>query len=89
MLPRNKVFGLQLFAGAGRKAHLKVWQAVIPRSGHAHLLGAVFGREFLDRMQISSSQLRPVEFGRRMRLLRFFDAALEPDFVDVSPPVGE
>jgi len=40
---RHEVFRLQFFTGARRETHFEMRQAVVPRAGDVHLLGAVFG----------------------------------------------
>ena len=82
MLPWHEVFRLQLFAGAGCEPHAKVRQALIPRTGNTHLLGAVFRRQFGNRVEVASGELRPEEIWRSVECLSRFDAALDPHFVD-------
>ena len=52
VLARDEVFGLQFFAGAGSEAHAEVREAFIPGAGDAHLLGAIFGGECGDGVEI-------------------------------------
>ena len=90
MLPWHEVFRLQLFPGAGHEPHAKVRQALKPRTGNAHLLGAVFRRQCRNRVQVDGSELRPIKLGARVKFLPFFDAVLDPQFVDaLFLPVGE
>ena len=87
----DEIFGLQFFAGAGRETHFEMREAVVPRSGNAHLLRAIFRGERGDGMKVfcgargAEEIMRPLD-GRLGRV----DSMLEPDFVDaLISPVGE
>jgi hypothetical protein len=75
VLARDEIFGLQLFAGTGREAHAEVREAFVPGAEDAHLLGAVFGGERGDGMEIFGGQLGAEEFGLGVEGLTLFDAA--------------
>src|SRR5882724_3185654 len=88
---RHKIFGLQFFAGAGRETHFEMREAVVPRTGNAHLLGTIFGGECGDGVKIFCGARGAEEILRLLdgRLGRI-DSMLEPDFVDALVlPVGE
>src|ERR1035437_4911443 len=76
---RHAVFRLQFFAGARREAHAEVRQAVVPRAGDAHLLRAVRGREFGDRVQVPRRQFSSEKLRRRVESSLISNATLDPD----------
>src|ERR1017187_3814291 len=82
MLPWHEVLGLEFFARTRRKSHAKVRQALVPGTRHAHLLGTIFRRQFCNRVEIASGELRSEKLGSSLKCLSFFDAALDPNFVD-------
>ena len=90
VLAWNIIFRLQLFTGAGRKAHLEVRQALVPGADDSHLLGAVFRRERRDGVKIFAGEFcaEEIRLCVECRLLIF--AALQPHFAEeLVLPIGE
>ena len=87
----NEIFRLQFFAGAGRETHFEMRETVVPRTGNAHLFGAIFRGECGDGVKIFCGARGAEKIFRLLdgRLGRI-DSMLEPDFVDaLFLPVGE
>src|SRR5438270_3536292 len=90
MLPWNKVFALQLFAGAGCESHTEMRQAFVPWAKYAHLLCTIFRRQFCNRMQIPRCRFRAKQIGRSLKWLSSVDAAFDPNFINkLLLPIGE
>src|SRR5947209_858339 len=90
MLTRHEVLRLQFFSSTRSETHAEMRKTFVPGTRHAHLLGAVFCRQFRDGMQISSRELRLVKYWRRLGLGLRINAALEPYLVEARlSPVGK
>src|SRR5215472_14401 len=79
---RNKVFRLQLLAGAGRKAHPKMRQAFVPGTGNTHLLRAIFSGKLSDGMKILRGSRGAEEFRGRLKSPGVVGASFDPDFTE-------
>ena len=90
MLAWHKIFGLQLFAAAGRKLHTEVRQALVPWARDALLSRAVFGGERGDWVQFARRAAR-IKEARCNRLRHAIgQPPLQPDFIDyIALPIGE
>src|SRR5260221_1256923 len=87
MFAGDKKFRLQLLPAAGSETHAKVGQALVPGTGYAHLLCAVFCPQVPDRMQVAGSSPRAKKFGMAAERSGL---AFDPHFVDVLvAPVGK
>src|SRR5579864_705340 len=82
MLSRNKVLRLQFFAGARRKAHTKMGEALVPRARHTHLLGTILRREFSNWVQVASRALCTKKVRGRFKCYSWLDSALDPNLVN-------
>lgn len=74
VLAWDEVFGLQFFAGARRETHAEVREALVPGAEEAHLLGAVFGGEFGDGVEVFGGEFGAEEFGLGVEGLTFLGA---------------
>ena len=87
---RDKEFGLQLFAGAGREAHAEMWKAFVPGARNSQLFGAVLRPSATNRMEIFCRWRAAVEIFRCREFVTGFGAALDPDFREfLILPVGK
>src|ERR1700681_2811386 len=90
MLPWNEVFGLQFSARARCEAHAKVRQALVPGTGYAHLFGTILRRKLRNRVEVAGGEFRPEKHQSSVKCPSFFDAALDPQFVNaLLLPVGK
>jgi hypothetical protein len=69
---------------ARRNADAEIRQAFVPRAWDAHLLGAIFGRELSDEMEVFRRFFGAEEFGGRVEGLAFVFAGLDPNASSIS-----
>ena len=63
---RNKIFGLQLGATAGRELHTEMRQSLMPGAGNTHLLSTTFRRMPRHRVKLLGCKLRPIKLRREL-----------------------
>src|SRR5574341_744648 len=90
MLTRHQIFTLQLLTTAGCEVHAEMRQALIPGTANAHLLGAIFGGEGWDGVEVTCGKRRTEQLRFHFERSCVWNMALHPDLIEgCIAPIGE